>query len=109
MRRIQMQQPTVTKEYREDRVDPDGGHGEEYRYWDYTFDFGERSYRARVYTDEPSSAGVFRLDRESAWFPLGESSERDYLRAIRRHLSADGWNVEIRVLGKEGYVSVPLD
>ena len=35
MRRIQMQQPTVTKEYREDRVDPDGGHGEEYRYWDY--------------------------------------------------------------------------
>ena len=104
-----MERPTVTKEYLEDIVDPNGGHGCEYRYWDYWFDFGKRKYRARVHTDEPNHANVFRLDIQSPHFPLDDPSEKDYLQVIRRHLSADGWNVEVRVLRKEGYVSVALD
>jgi hypothetical protein len=103
-------EPIVTKVYREDVVEPNGGHGEEYRYWDYTFDFVERAYRVRIYTDEPDHANVFRKDLDE--FPLADPSEQEYLRAIRSCLEVDGWGLlDLRVLARagDGYVSVPLD
>jgi hypothetical protein len=107
---------TVTKEYFEDIIDvpSEQGHGEEYRYWDYTFDFGNRAYRARVYTDEPERASVFRTD--SSDFPLDDPPEREQLRAIRSHLEAeplprvDGRHTQILVFGKsDAYVWAGLD
>jgi hypothetical protein len=89
-----MREATVTKRYFEDSSgapDETRGHEEEYRYWDYTFDFAERAYRVRIYTDEPDHADVrqgpaarvqlvnrlrsvlFRRDES----PLADPSERD--------------------------------
>jgi len=108
---------TVTKEYFEDLIgDPDaqGRYDQEYRYWDYRFIFGDRSYRARIYTDEPGRASVFRTD--SSDFPLDDPPEREQLRAIRSHLEAeplprvDGRHTQILVFGKsDAYVWARLD
>jgi hypothetical protein len=103
--------PVVTKEYVEDRVEG----GEEYLYWDLTFDFGDRTYLARVYTDEPEVAYVdlMHVDGVEA-DDLGaiqshDPVERANLRTIRRHLSRDGWpKVVIHILGEEGYEPLPL-
>jgi hypothetical protein len=48
-------QAAVTKEYREDIAGPHEGDFD-YRWWEYTFDFGGVIYRARVYVDQPASA-----------------------------------------------------
>ena len=50
-----MAEPLVSKEYREDlgTKDADGFYDYAYCYWEYTFDFGGRRYRARIYTDSP--------------------------------------------------------
>jgi hypothetical protein len=103
-------QPTVTKKYFEDIIGDPEEPEEEYRYWDYRFTFERgRTYRARIYTDTPDEANVFRLDIKSPLFPVDDPSERAYLRVIRRVLATDGWHVDISVLRDEGYVTVALD
>ena len=103
--------PVVTREYVEDRVEG----GEEYLYCDLTFDFGDRTYLARVYTDEPEVAYVdlMHVDGVEA-DDIGAIQSRDpveraNLRTIRRHLTRDGWpNVVIHILGAKGYEPLPL-
>jgi hypothetical protein len=72
----------VTKEYCEDlgEKDADGYYDYEYRYWDITFDFGDRSYFARIYTD--------RTDEASVSGPLRTADEksRGDLEAMARYL-----------------------
>jgi hypothetical protein len=54
----------VRKEYCEDlgEQDEDGYYDYAYRYWVYWFDLDGRTYRARIYTDEPREADVMDLD-----------------------------------------------
>jgi hypothetical protein len=72
----------VAKEYREDlgETDADGHHDYEYRYWHITFDFGDRSYFARIYTDTSDEASVTGPLRTA-----DETSRRD-LEAMARYL-----------------------
>jgi len=109
-------EPVVTKVYREDLLssedDPDAP---DYRYWDYTFDFGDRKYLARVYTDEPESAYVDLLSadglpsEEPGALKPPDTVERANLRAILRHLIKDGWpRFVIQTLDEEGYKPLPL-
>ena len=92
-----MAEPKVTKEYKKDFVEPDAeGYDEVYRYWEYTFDFGERLYRARIYTDEPEIAYVIGLGgTETRW---SEAATDPFLRAIADQLKADVGPVEVRIL-----------
>jgi hypothetical protein len=91
-----MREPSVKKEYIENVVEEVG---ETYRYWDYAFDFGDRRYSTRVYTDEPEVAYVDRspLDRPLKRWWKGASRD-PHLRAIHRHLRADtGRRIEVHV------------
>lgn len=106
-----MRKPIVTKKYLEDLIgesDANGNYEEEYRYWDYTFDFGDRQYKVRVYTDEPETAYV---DRHEGVLQPENQAERADLRAVRRHLKTDGWpKIVIHTLaGDEGYKPLRLD
>ena len=90
--------PEVTKEYKDDsgERDAEGSHDEVYRYWEYTFDFGDRLYRARIYADEPGVAYVIGLgSTETRW---SEAATDPCLRAIADHLKADVGPVEVRIL-----------
>jgi hypothetical protein len=86
--------PKVTKEYKEELGGRDaaGFYDYAYRYWEYIFEFGDRSYRVRLYTDEPDVAYVTGPTR---WT---EALRDPYLRAIARHLGADAGPVEVRIL-----------
>ena len=108
-----MREPIVTKKYLEDLVgEPDaaGDYEQEYRYWDYAFDFGDRQYRVRVYTDEPETAYVDRREGLGVLQPENQS-ERANLRAMRRHLRTDAWpRIAIHTFaGDEGYKPLSLD
>lgn len=100
--------PIVSKEYREEIVEE--GTELEYRWWQYVFDFGDRRYRARLYTDEPTVAYVLMLSggwrARIRWW-----RRRSYLRAIRDHLTVDtGRRIEVHILGgPHGYKQVDLD
>jgi hypothetical protein len=120
-------EPVVTKAYFEDLSgDPDD---EEYRYWDYTFDFGDRAYLARVYTDEPEVAYVDRIDEggidddavdvdgvtvdltgDTGAVQRRDSVERANLRTVLDHLSRNGWSriVFHTLVGDAGYKPLPL-
>jgi hypothetical protein len=93
-----MQEPKVTKEYFEDlgERDAEGFYDYAYRYWGYSFDFGERQYGVRVYIDEP---GVAFVNGPTRW---SEAPRDPYLRAIVRHVEADAGPVEVRILGPGG-------
>lgn len=79
-----MREADVSKEYHEDVVDEID---EEYRWWEYAFDFGDRRYRARVYTDEPAIAHVDRVPWDARTTPWWRRASRDpYLHAIHHHL-----------------------
>jgi len=72
----------VTKEYREDlgEKDAEGYYDYAYRYWVISFDFGDRTYAGRIYTDrrdEASITGPFRTAEKR--------SQRD-LEAMARYL-----------------------
>jgi hypothetical protein len=105
-----LSKPVVAKKYFEDLIgDPASNNDyEEYRYWDYTFDFGDREYLARVYTDEPESAYVDRIDEASVENAAADYAdvdldgdvgvvqrreivERANLRVVLRYLRQDGW------------------
>jgi hypothetical protein len=75
---------TVRKEYLEDlgEQDEQGYYDYAYRYFAYWFDFGERQYWAKVYTDTPDEAGVGGPLRHT------DSQSRDDLQAIARYLKA---------------------
>ena len=77
-----MDEPVVTREYREDlgEQDADGFYDYAYRYWNYWFDFGDRHYRARIYVDSQDEANVMQVD--------GPKDERyaDDLQTIAAHL-----------------------
>jgi hypothetical protein len=91
-------EPKVTKEYKEDvgERDAEGFYDYVYRYWEYIFDFGDRLYRARIYTDEPEAAMVTALgSTEMRW---SEAATNPDLRAIADHLKADVDPVEVRML-----------
>ena len=72
----------VTKEYREDLGEQDAEeyYDYEYRYWDITFDFGDRQYTGRIYADTP--------DKASIRGPLRTANERSLrdVEAMARHL-----------------------
>jgi hypothetical protein len=72
----------VTKEYREDLGERDvkGYYDYEYRFWDITFDFGDRNYTGRIYTDTPDKASIRGPLRTA-----DEKSLRD-VEAMARHL-----------------------
>ena len=59
-----MAKPVVTKEYVEDlgERDEDGVYDYAYRYWNYHIDLDGRTYRARIYLDEPDEANVMHVD-----------------------------------------------
>jgi hypothetical protein len=108
-------EPLVAKVYREDLLSEDNSEDDDYRYWDYTFDFGDRKYLARVYTDEPESAYVDLLSadglpsEEPGALRRPDTVERANLRAILRHLAKDGWpRIVIQTLDEEGYKPLPL-
>jgi len=90
--------PIVSKEYREDlgERDADGFYDYEYRYWNYWFDFGDRRYRARIYTDSDDEASVMEMD--------GGRHERyeDDIRTIAAHLRSDPGVRGILTLGPSG-------
>ena len=119
-----MSKPVDTKKYFEDLAGD-----EEYRYWDYTFDFGDREYLARVYTDEPEVAYVDRIDAGSVDDDAVEVDgaeadltgevgavqrqdpvERRNLRKVLRRLVEDDWpKIQIHTLvGEVGYKPLPL-
>lgn len=122
--------PVVTKKYFEDVIgDPGDDDYEEYRYWDYTFEFGDREYLARVYTDEPAVAYVDRIDADGVDDDAFEVDgvtvdltgevgavqrqdpvERGNLRTVLRYLVRDGWpKIRIHTLvGETGYKPLPL-
>jgi hypothetical protein len=107
--------PVVTKKYREDILSDQDADAPDYRYWDYTFEFGDRSYLARVYTDEPEVAYVSPLGadgeamEEVGALKLRDPVERANLRTMRRHLTQDGWpRIVIHTLGEEGYKPLRL-
>jgi hypothetical protein len=72
----------VTKEYREDlgEQDAEGYYDFEYRYWVISFDFRDRTYKARIYTDRPREASIHGPLRTN-----DEKSQRD-LEAMARYL-----------------------
>ena len=116
--------PVVTKKYFEDLAGD-----QHYQYWDYTFDFGDRDYLARVYTDEPEVAYVDRIDAGSVDDDAGQMDgvevdttgkvgavqrqdpvERRNLRKVLRYLVQDGWReIQIQtVVGEIGYKPLSL-
>jgi hypothetical protein len=97
-----MLKPKVSKEYKDDRGErvAEGFYDYTYTYWEYSFDFGDRRYRARIYTDEPQIAAVVGLGAtETRW---SEAPTDPYLRAIADHLESDVGRVEISILGPSG-------
>ena len=106
-----IEQPAVTKEYLEDIIE---GTQVDYRWWEYTFDFGGRRYRARLYTDEPSIGYVLMLSgdqRRRIHHRWRRTNHHPYLRLIRDHLRADtGRRIEVHILGgRLGYQRINLD
>jgi hypothetical protein len=95
----------VTKEYREDIAGPDDGHFD-YRWWEYTFDFGGVIYRARVSVDELTAAYV----DQATDVRMDDPDRLDVLAFIDAHLSPDGVT-ELAVLGgrRGGYEVVPRE
>jgi hypothetical protein len=85
-----MAEPLVTKEYREDlgTKDADGFYDYAYCYWEYTFAFGGRRYRARIYADSPEDACVIYLDGgrpaeyDDDLEKIGECLRQDGIRTI---------------------------
>jgi hypothetical protein len=73
---------SVTKEYREDlgEQDSEGYYDYAYRYWAIRFDFGDRSYGARIYRDSQDEADITGPLRTA-----NEQSQRD-LEAMARYL-----------------------
>ena len=93
-----MAEPLVTKEFREDlgTKDPDGLYDYAYRYWEYTFDFGGRRYRARIYVETADDAGVICLD-------AGRPPEHDDdMQTIAEYLHEDANVQSISAVGPSG-------
>jgi hypothetical protein len=86
-------QGTVTKKYREDIAGLDDGDFD-YRWREYTFDFGGVIYRARVYVDEPACAYVL----QSTDVRMDDPDRPRVLAFIHAHLTESGVT-ELAVLG----------
>jgi hypothetical protein len=91
-------EPVVAKEYVEDlgEQDSNGLFDYAYRYWLYRFDLDGRTYRARVYTDEPEEASVMGMDGTR------HPEHDDDLRAIGEYLRREAGVRTILTLGAGG-------
>jgi hypothetical protein len=89
----------VTKEYREDlgEQDAEGNYDYEYRYWDITFDFSDRKYTGRVYTDTPDEASIRGPLRTA-----DEKSGRDLEAMVRYLAEIEGVNKVVTIEDPSG-------
>jgi hypothetical protein len=89
---------TVSKEYLEEFIDGPEGWEQWYRWFEYVFDFGDRQYWARVYTDQPDHAGIGGPLRKA------EARSLEDLQAMARYLKAnEGIRVVQTPAGSRGY------
>jgi hypothetical protein len=84
---------TVSKEYHEELASPDNPEFGWYRWFEYIFDFCDRQYWARVYTDSPDHAGIGGPLRKA------EARSRDDLQMMARYLKAHEGVRVVQTLG----------
>ena len=71
-----------------------------------TLDFGDRTYRARIYTDTPEEASIFE-DRNGVIRRDDERSQLDLV-AIADHLIANEGVKHVTAFTRLGYEPVPI-
>jgi hypothetical protein len=95
----------VRQEYLEEVASsPDEGDFD-YRWWEYTFDFGGVIYRARVYVDEPQCGYVL----QSTDVRADDPDRREVLAFVHEHLAGAGVTELAMLGGARGFEVIPSD
>jgi hypothetical protein len=79
-----------------------------YRYFALAFDFGDRNYVARIYTDTPDEAGIVGYKEHQGVIRRDEERSRQDLAAIADYLVANEQVSRLTALTGRGYEPVPL-